>query len=103
VTIKGESGSYAPTEITYDPGYPRLRKIAGWTAIGGVGVGGVLVGIGAYALLQGCGYAGTCVRNLNVSRPVAEGLVITAAGLISVSVAGAIVFAISRSAMHRSP
>src|SRR5262249_60198313 len=40
----------APTEITYDPGNPRLRKIAGWTAIGGVGVGGVLVGIGAYAL-----------------------------------------------------
>jgi hypothetical protein len=84
-----------PTEITFDPGNPKLRTIAGWTAIGGVAVGGVLVGLGAYGLLQACAHTGACEGGLNVSRPVAEGMVIAAAALISVSVAGGIVFAVS--------
>jgi hypothetical protein len=84
-----------PTEITYEPGNPQLRKIAGWTAVGGVGVGAVLVGFGAYGLLNACAHTGACEGGITVSRPVAEGLVLTAAGLISVSVAGGIVFALS--------
>jgi hypothetical protein len=84
-----------PTEITYEPGSPRLRTIAGWTAVGGVGVGAVLVGLGAYGLFTSCAHTGGCPGELTLSRPVAEGLVVTAAGLISVSVAGAVVFAVS--------
>ncbi len=45
---------HLPTELTYDPGSPRLRTIGGWTAVGGVGVGAILLGFGAYGLLQEC-------------------------------------------------
>jgi hypothetical protein len=84
-----------PTEITYEPGNPKLRTIAGWTAVGGVGVGAVFVGFGAYGLLNACAHTGACQDGITVSRPVAEGLVIGAAALISISVAGGIVFALS--------
>jgi hypothetical protein len=83
------------TDISFDPGVPRLRTIGGWTAVGTAAVGGVFLGIGAWGLLNACVGTGKCPDGLNVSRPVAEGLVIGAAGLISVSVAGAIVFAVS--------
>jgi hypothetical protein len=82
-----------PTQVIYDPGAPRLRTIAGWTAVGGVGVGGVLVGLGIYGYLQTC--KGNGCPSFTVSRPAAGALVGTAAALVSVSVAGAIVFAVS--------
>jgi hypothetical protein len=85
-----------PAEITYHPGVPpgvpKLRTIGGWTAVGGVGVGGVLLGFGAYGYMESC--KGGC-PSLNISRPAAGALVVSASALISVSVAGAILFAVS--------
>jgi hypothetical protein len=96
VTIDETKTTYliqVPTEIVYDPGVPRLRTIAGWTALGGVGAGGLLVGLGIYGYLQNC--KGDGCPSLTVSHAAAGVLVGTAAALISVSVAGAIVFAVS--------
>jgi hypothetical protein len=84
-----------PTDIVYDPGNPRLRTIGGWTAVGGAALGGVFLGLGAWGLLNACVGTGKCPNGLQASRPVAEGLVIGSAALISISVTGAILFAIS--------
>jgi hypothetical protein len=55
----------------------------------------VFLGIGAWGLLNACVGTGKCPNGLEVSRPVAEGLVIGSAALISLAVAGAIVFAVN--------
>ena len=91
---KEELPIQVPTEITYSPGAPRLRTIAGWTAIGGVGVGGVLLGFGIYGYAKSCSSGAGC-PGLTVSRTAQEVLIATAGVLISISVAGAIVFALS--------
>jgi hypothetical protein len=83
-----------PTAITYSPGAPRLRTVSGWAAIGGVGTGGVLMGIGVWGLVQACASPAGCPQ-LTVSRTAAQVLVTTASVLISISVAGSILYAVS--------
>jgi hypothetical protein len=89
-----------PTALTLEPGAPQLRKNAGWTARGvfvGAGVNGAL---GIYGFAKSCSDSGgaNCVgstNDLKISKTAAEVLIATAAGLVSISVASATVFALS--------
>jgi hypothetical protein len=97
VTVGGakeELPIVVPTEITYSPGAPRLRTVGGWTAVGAAAVGGVLLGFGIYGYAKNCANGMGCGA-LDPSRTVQEVLVVSAGVLISLSVAGAIVFAVS--------
>jgi hypothetical protein len=84
-----------PTAITYSPGYPRLKTAAGWVAVGGVGAGGLIMGIGVYAYVKSCGNASGCPNLPSISRTAAQVLVTTAGALITISVAGAIMYAVT--------
>ena len=89
-----------PTALTFEPGLPKLRKIAGWTALGVFVGAGVLGAIGIYSIAKACADSGgaNCVNShtdLTVSKTAAEVLIATAGGLITVSVTGAIIFAVT--------
>ena len=87
-----------PTVINYAPGSPRLRTAAGWTAIGGFVVGGVLGGVGLYSVFKSCVNSQGCPE-FNLSRTAQQVIITTAGVLISMSVAAAIVFAVSGDAI----
>jgi hypothetical protein len=90
---KQEVPILSPMEITYSPGSPKLHTVGLWTMIGGVGAGGVILGLGIYGYVNAC--TGSSCPALNFSRTTDEVLVTTAAILISISVAGAILFAVT--------
>ncbi|APR88610.1 hypothetical protein A7982_13959 [Minicystis rosea] len=83
-----------PTEITYNSGAPKLHTVAGWTAIGGIGAGGAALGLGIYGYVKTCAGSAGC-PGFNISKTAAGVLVTTAAVLISISVTGAILFAVT--------
>jgi hypothetical protein len=89
-----------PTALTLEPGAPKLRKIAGWTALGVFVGAGIIGAIGIYGIAKSCSDSGgtNCVSSttdLKISKTAAEVLIATAAGLVSISVASATVFALS--------
>ncbi len=84
-----------PTEITYSPGSPKLRTAGGWMAIGGVGSGGLLLGLGIYGYVKSCSASTGCTSLPPISKTASLVLVSTAAVMISISVTGAILFAVS--------
>lgn len=85
-----------PTEITYNPGSAKLRTVGGWMAVGGVGAGAIFLALGIYSYAQGCTTNGGCAdKPFDISKTAKAVLVASAGVLISISVTGAIMYAVS--------